>query len=316
MVTPPAGTMGQCPDMVRRLSRPTTFAAASLAVVFAVVLAVNAGPVFAGHPSYAAFYLAGLALGAAISVRGLRRERGRTRFREWVAAAAMALWAGAGWWLSPFAAEPVALDALHRADGFVVHARPGSISLEPIGQLRDVGIIFFPGARVDARAYARILAPIARDGYPVVIVKEPLGIGLLATGFAPAWAKRHPETSWVVAGHSLGGVAASLGAEDSAVGLVLWASFPPSDISSLDVPVRSVFGTRDLIAEPERILASSEDLPPQTRFVPVEGAIHSFFGDYGLQPGDGLPTVARESAQTEIRAATLSLLREVELGPE
>ena len=40
----------------------------------------------------------------------------------------------------------------------------------------------------------------------------------------------------------------------------------------------------------------------------IEGAVHSFFGDYGDQPGDGTPTIDREGAQDQIVAATLALL--------
>ena len=43
-------------------------------------------------------------------------------------------------------------------------------------------MFFQPGARVDPRAYAAILRPLAESGHVVVIVKQPLGIAFLATG--------------------------------------------------------------------------------------------------------------------------------------
>jgi len=36
--------------------------------------------------------------------------------------------------------------------------------------------------------------------------------------------------------------------------------------------------------------------------------VHAYFGDYGEQAGDGIPTVSREQAQTAIVDATLALL--------
>ena len=36
--------------------------------------------------------------------------------------------------------------------------------------------------------------------------------------------------------------------------------------------------------------------------------MHSYFGDYGEQPGDGTPTVSRAEAQRQIVAATVALL--------
>ena len=43
----------------------------------------------------------------------------------------------------------------------------------------------------------------------------------------------------------------------------------------------------------------------------VEGAVHSFFGDYGEQPGDGTPTISRDDAQRQIVAATVTLLERI-----
>jgi len=53
-------------------------------------------------------------------------------------------------------------------------------------------------------------------------------------------------------------------------------------------------------------------LPPDTRYVVIDGGIHSFFGDYGLQSGDGTPSITRDEAQAQIHAASLDLLRRVE----
>jgi len=46
--------------------------------------------------------------------------------------------------------------------------------------------------------------------------------------------------------------------------------------------------------------------------VPVEGAVHAFFGDYGEQPGDGMPTVPRADAQQQIVDASVELLSELD----
>jgi hypothetical protein len=74
----------------------------------------------------------------------------------------------------------------------------------------------------------------------------------------------------------------------------------------------SVFGTNDDIATPEEIEESATELPPSTTFVPIEGAIHSYFGDYGPQRGDGTADVTRETAQREIAIASLRLLEEID----
>ncbi len=91
-------------------------------------------------------------------------------------------------------------------------------------------------------------------------------------------------------------------------GLLLYASYPVGSIADADVTVSSIYGLDDGIAAPSTIEASAADLPSDAVLVPIEGAIHSFFGDYGDQPGDGEPGVSREQAQAEIVTATLDLL--------
>ena len=66
------------------------------------------------------------------------------------------------------------------------------------------------------------------------------------------------------------------------------------------------------MATPAKIDAAKSKLPPDTRYVVIDGGIHSFFGDYGLQSGDGTPSITRDEAQAQIRAASLDLLRRVE----
>ena len=40
----------------------------------------------------------------------------------------------------------------------------------------------------------------------------------------------------------------------------------------------------------------------------IDGAVHSWFGDYGDQPGDGTPTGDRAAAQAKMVEATQALL--------
>ena len=49
------------------------------------------------------------------------------------------------------------------------------------------------------------------------------------------------------------------------------------------------------------------NLPPDTSYVVINGAVHSSFGDYGDQPGDGTATIDRAAAQAKITKAALAL---------
>jgi dienelactone hydrolase len=150
----------------------------------------------------------------------------------------------------------------------------------------------------------------------VLITKQPLGIGFLATGAFEGARDSQPDVAgWIVAGHSLGGTVASMDAEAHAagvesdrpvVGLLLHASYPASDLSEMaGVAVLSVSGTNDGLATPADIEASRADLPADAGFEAIEGAVHSFFGDYGPQPGDGEPTISHDEARTRISNASV-----------
>ena len=298
--------------MVGVVKKPYAYAGLAVVGVVGWALATAGSAIAAGHPSYWVAY-GGVAMAgmAALVLAVVWRSRPT---RPWLAVpAALGLvgFAGLAWWLAPFEATNRALDAMESDDLVVVASSSSQITMTPTSLPANTGVIFQPGARVDARAYANILRPIAEAGHQVVIVKQPLGVGFLASGFAASWAEEHPEIGrWVVAGHSLGGVvAAQNAAEPNATNdLVLWASYPSSDISNEAFAAVSVFGTNDGLTTIAQIEESVDDLPPGTGFVEVEGAIHSYFGDYGAQPGDGEPGVARNVAQDRIVSATLAFL--------
>lgn len=291
--------------MGQRLLEPPALAGLTTMLVSGWVLVWRWGPIAAGHPTYLIFYSLAILLGV-VGVLAVERRKGpRSPIKSVLAAVGLLALGFAAWWLAPFPADQVALDVLEHPVGFNVTESASSIILQPEGEKSGTSLSFYPGARVDARAYVDILSPLARDGIEVTILKPPLGMAFLVLGVS------RPDTrAWAVGGHSLGGVAASGAVDDGADGLLLWASFPASDISEdTELNVTSIFGTEDAFATPAEVMASATDLPPGTVFVAVQGAIHSFFGDYGLQPGDGTPAVDRDQAQTEVINASLDLLR-------
>ena len=293
------------------------------------VLVTTWSPVVAGHPAYLVTLLV-VAVGGSVAVAvatltrrsastGDASSGARSRGRAWavwtgrvVATIAVVVLVGVLWWLRPIGATDVALDALQSGNGVVVEQSRTRIELRPTGGIDPTGLVFYPGAKVDARAYAAILRPIAEAGHLVVIVKVPFGVALLDVDAASSVIDAEPEVDrWVVAGHSLGGTAAAQYASDhpdDVAGLVLWASYPADRIADDDLAVLSVSGTEDGLTTPADIEDSRADLPPGTEFVAVDGAVHAQFGDYGPQRRDGTPTVSRAEGQRRITAATLAFL--------
>jgi hypothetical protein len=188
----------------------------------------------------------------------------------------------------------------------------------PTDAQADVGLIVYPGGRVDPRAYAPVARAVAEAGYQAVIVPMPLNLAVLAPARAREVMAAFPEVDrWVVAGHSLGGAMAANfvrqnpGAAD---GLVLWAAYPAGgdDLSERDLIVASVYGTRDGVALPEEVLAGQSLLPPDTRWAPIEGGNHAQFGWYGEQSGDNPATISREAQQAQVVDATLVVLEQLQ----
>lgn len=302
--------------MLDRLrERPAIIGAAALSGCSVYVLATNWGPVAAGHPSYLFMYGAFIVIAAGGLFRGLRSQgKPKRRWVSLIGGFAQLLLAGLALWLSPFGAEERALYILREPGDLIITETPDAIVVELGDANPVVGVVFHPGARVDARAYLATLEPLAVSGYRVVIVKEPLGIAFLSAGLVRARIERDTDIrTWVVAGHSLGGVVAcSEAASNDVEGLLLWASYPASDISDADwLEVGSIYGTEDAISEPDRIRESEPLLPDQTTFTQIVGGIHSYFGDYGIQRGDGEPGVDRETARGEIADASLELLARI-----
>ncbi|MFL6168129.1 MAG: alpha/beta hydrolase [Ornithinibacter sp.] len=275
-------------------------------------------PVVHGHPAYPV--LLGLTvLGAVAALWRARRPRARPGTWRLLGRGLLLVlavgWVAAMVWLRPFGAVEPALAAMRSNASVEVTETATRIVLAPAaGSTSEVGVFFQPGARVDARAYAAVLRPLAEAGHRVVIAKQPLGIAFLALpAFDAARSAQPPVQRWVVGGHSLGGTVAAIQADaaddDSpapAVGLLLYASYPAGDVrGSLTTAVESVSGSNDGLATPANIEASRADLPAGATFTVIEGGTHAQFGSYGAQPGDGVPTISDEQARTLITQASL-----------
>lgn len=300
-------------------------------VVAPLVVAVTAGEVVVHqHATLGVLLVSSAVAGLCVLVRVVVLARRRTRparttgRRVLVGAGAtlgyalLAVLAVAALWLRPFGATDAALAAL-RPDATVdVQEEAGWIAFVPQGEAATTGLVYSPGARVDVRATAAVLRPLAEQGYLVVALKEPLGIALTSPQQSAGAIAAFPGvTRWAVGGHSLGGVAASSFAaahDDEVDGLLLHASYPLGDMSDADLTVASVSGSRDGLTTPADVDASRAHLPAGTTYTEVSGAVHAFFADYGPQPGDGEPAVPRAQAQDEIVAASLALLDAVARG--
>lgn len=213
------------------------------------------------------------------------------------------------------AAQPtdIALQALESDKRVSVTQQDGFIAFSPVDTVVTTGFIFYPGGRVDYRAYAPVLREIAELGYFAALVEVNLNLAFFELDAADDVTSLHPEiTQWAVGGHSLGGVAASsyaAGHLDVIDGVVFWASYPADDsLLNSDIAVLSIYGSNDGLSTGDRMEASKALLPAQTAYVLIEGGNHAQFGSYGEQSGDNPASIPAEEQWVQVAEATVIFL--------
>lgn len=213
------------------------------------------------------------------------------------------------WSETPARPMPEALAALESDELVEVRQTPNWILFDPHPAATATGMILYPGARIDWRAYAPPAHAIAAQGYRVVIAAMPLNLAIFGVEKASAIIAAFPDTKiWLVGGHSLGGSMAAQYAHnhpEAVKGVFLWGSYPPRGASLAALPLRviSIYGTQDGLSTVEEINASQSLLPTSTEWTPIEGGNHTQFGWYGPQAGDNPATIDRAAQQEQVVSA-------------
>lgn len=213
--------------------------------------------------------------------------------------------------------EQEALDAL--VTDSVVEVDAGDwIVFSPATLNPRTGLIFYPGAYVDPRAYAPAARDVAAAGYLVVVPTMPLNLAILGFNQAAGVIEAFPEIeNWAIGGHSLGGAMAAqfaAGNPKTVDGLVLWGAYPGQnlDLSESALQVVSIYGTQDGVSELETVEASRPRLPAETEWLIIDGGNHAQFGRYGPQGGDLAPQIDPLEQQALTVDGTVRLLQAIE----
>ncbi|MFD1646693.1 alpha/beta hydrolase [Haloarchaeobius litoreus] len=249
------------------------------------------------------------------------------RYRDWARRLApyavavvvlLVLLAGAGAWVyfDSLAYGPTeSPSAVESAYDVTVESGYGGYVVRPDDQPpagERVGLVFYPGGRVEPGAYVHTLAPLAERGVTVVVPGVPLNLAVLDSDAASApIAREDGVDSWYVGGHSLGGAMACRYANGNSGridGLVLAASYCDVNVSDSGLATMAITGTRDGVLNRERFESNRRLLPPDATFVSVEGMNHAQFGNYGAQEGDDEATISTASAHERVVAAVVDWL--------
>lgn len=219
------------------------------------------------------------------------------------------------WVSNPAQPGGIALAALETSETVEVTQANGVITFDPLTpDQQPIGLIFYPGALVDPRAYAPILRPLAESGYFVITQYMPLNLAVFNINAADALRAAHPEIeTWAIFGHSMGGAMASRYTLEHSdiVGLALLATIPFGDLSGVSIPVYSIYGDTDGLITLSAIEENRAALPASTEYVLIEGANHAQFGDYGTQRNDLPAVISLTTQHTAIVEALFAFLEAV-----
>ncbi|MEL7670903.1 alpha/beta fold hydrolase [Methanobacterium sp.] len=210
-------------------------------------------------------------------------------------------------------ADSKAAAALKSTESYNVTDTDNSITFIPTQNRSTTGIIFYPGGKVQPEAYSVIASKLVVKGYTTIIVKMPFNLAFFGVNSADDVVAEHPEiTSWVIMGHSLGGVFASeyaVNHQDKIKGVVYLAAYPSTNASNATFKALSIRGSLDNLTTAQDISNNKNKFPANTTFITIPGGNHYNNGNYGPQAGDNNSTITREEQQNKTVSYILEFIK-------
>lgn len=214
------------------------------------------------------------------------------------------------WMSNSYEYKGLAQIALQSSDDLKVIENKEYIEFQLSSINAEKGFIFYPGAKVEPGSYAPLCRKIAEKGYRVIIAKMPLNFAIFDKDKAKDIIEENNDIlTWVIGGHSLGGVMASdYALEDERIkGVIFYASYPQGDnLKDTDKKIISMWGSNDGVANLEKIKNAS--FSDDAQFFEIEGGNHAGFGDYGKQSGDNEATISQNEQMDRAAESTCDFL--------
>ncbi len=166
----------------------------------------------------------------------------------------------------------------------------------------QAGLIFYQGARVDAKAYAPLMRALAEREILAVIVDAPLNFAYFDKDAAEGIQRQYPLVKkWYIGGHSMGAQIAGNYLKkhvEDFQGLALFAGFVTKDFSDTDLKVISIYGENDGVLTDGLYQRNLKNLPKGYKEFVIPGGNHSGFAYYGPQKGDKEATITKDEQIT------------------
>lgn len=193
-----------------------------------------------------------------------------------------------------YRATDIALSVLEEKKDIVIE---DNIMILSPKQNTDTAIIFYPGAKVEDKAYLPLLDKIREKGIICILVRMPFRMAIFDSKAAQRVMTKFPNIKhWYISGHSMGGAMASKFASDNPEkldGLILLGAYIYGDYSVENT--LTIYGSLNKSVE--------EHIDYTKNIVKIEGGNHAQFGNYGLQKGDSLGEITSEEQQRQTVSA-------------
>ncbi len=207
-------------------------------------------------------------------------------------------------------ADDTAVEAFAKSDGAKVTKFDGGYFVDGAGD--NTALVFYPGAKIDSKAYLPLMKKLADGGVDCFLLDMPMHMAIFDMNAADKITDNYKYDTLIVSGHSMGGVAAAKYAadHDNVDGVVLLASYPTSQLPE-PTALLSIYGTEDKVLELKAYEESKKYFPSNSKEVVIEGGNHAQFGNYGEQAGDGTAAISREEQQSQTAKAILEFTKKI-----
>lgn len=165
----------------------------------------------------------------------------------------------------------------------------------------NTALIFYPGAKVETKAYAKLMNKFAKEGIDCFLLDMPCRLAFFGKNRATKILNSYNYDKWLIAGHSLGGVVASQYVNNSPKKidtLILLASYPTQKINN-DIKLVSIYGQKDGVLNKKAYDDSQKYFPLNNYEKEIDGGNHANFANYGEQKSDNIASISDDEEQIQ-----------------
>ncbi|MGK0551728.1 alpha/beta hydrolase [Enterococcus faecalis] len=194
---------------------------------------------------------------------------------------------------------------------------PGALKFA--GDPKKPAVLFYQGALVAKESYSLWAEKVATAGFSVYLIQEPFALAVLAPNKAQQILDSEKLTSYVIGGHSLGGVmasrfAAKQSADSGLTGVFFLASYPDQkgSLKAFKGSVLSVTASYDGVLNQKQYQEAKNYMPSQVTYQTIAGGNHAGFGSYGSQKGDHPAKIKNAKQQEQVARILINWLNQTE----